>query len=98
MHDESALLAQYLTEPQLCAYFGWAIGSEMPRIYVHLCARDISPRITDINVLLKNEANNRLDIGNCAPIRGVAVAAQRIDRDDTGRQATLFESCRTNIK
>lgn len=40
-HSRASVLANHLTEAQMCHYFGWVQGSEMPRIYVHLSGRDI---------------------------------------------------------
>ena len=40
-HSRASLLAQRLTEAQLCQLFGWSQGSKMPSIYVHLSARDL---------------------------------------------------------
>jgi integrase len=38
-------LASKLTEAQMCEYFGWTQGSEMPFTYVHLSGRDIDEAI-----------------------------------------------------
>ncbi len=40
-HSRATVLANYLTEAQMCHFFGWVQGSDMPRIYVHLSGRDI---------------------------------------------------------
>jgi len=44
-HSRATFLAKYLTEAQLCQYFGWAIGSEMASVYVHLSGRDMDEAI-----------------------------------------------------
>lgn len=38
-------LASKLTEAQMCEYFGWVQGSDMPSTYVHLSGRDIDEAI-----------------------------------------------------
>ncbi|MFH1774450.1 MAG: tyrosine-type recombinase/integrase [Methanobacteriota archaeon] len=40
-HSRATHLAKIMTEAQLCQHFGWAQGSRMPRIYVHLSGRDL---------------------------------------------------------
>ncbi len=44
-HSRATVLVNYLTEAQMCEYFGWIQGSDMPRIYVHLSGRDIDKAI-----------------------------------------------------
>lgn len=40
-HSRATVLANFLTEAQMCEYFGWRQGSDTPRVYVHLSGRDI---------------------------------------------------------
>lgn len=40
-HSRATYLANWLTEAQMCEYFGWVQGSDRPRTYVHLSGRDI---------------------------------------------------------
>ncbi|WP_256030402.1 tyrosine-type recombinase/integrase [Natronomonas aquatica] len=40
-HSRATYLANYLTEAQMCAWFGWVPGSRVPGRYVHLSGRDI---------------------------------------------------------
>ncbi len=44
-HSRATFLAKYLTEAQLCQYFGWTMGSEMASVYVHLSGRDMDEAI-----------------------------------------------------
>lgn len=44
-HSRATFLANYLTEAQLCARFGWVQGSEQPGTYVHLSGRDADDAI-----------------------------------------------------
>jgi len=40
-HSRATYLANKLTEAQLCEWFGWVQGSDVPAKYVHLSGRDI---------------------------------------------------------
>lgn len=40
-HSRASYLANFLTEAQMNEYFGWAQGSDMPSVYVHLSGRDV---------------------------------------------------------
>ena len=40
-HSRATHLANWLTEAQLCGWFGWVQGSKVPARYVHLSGRDI---------------------------------------------------------
>lgn len=40
-HSRASYLANELTESQLCEWFGWSQGSDVPARYVHLSGRDI---------------------------------------------------------
>lgn len=44
-HSRAIILANHLTEAQMCEFFGWVQGSKIPRIYVHLIGRDINKAI-----------------------------------------------------
>jgi len=48
-------LASKLTEAQMCEYFGWIQGSDMPSTYVHLSGRDIDNAILRIHGKLPKE-------------------------------------------
>jgi integrase len=47
-HSRATFLAGYLTEAQLCCYFGWTISSATPRIYVHLNSQDLDAALARI--------------------------------------------------
>jgi site-specific recombinase XerD len=40
-HSRASYLANHLKEAQLCEWFGWVQGSDLPARYVHLSGRDI---------------------------------------------------------
>jgi integrase/recombinase XerD len=44
-HSRATHLAKFLTESQLCAYFGWVQGSKVVRKYVHLSGRDVDSAV-----------------------------------------------------
>lgn len=52
-HSRATYMANYLTEAQMNAYFGWVQGSDMPSIYVHLSGRDIDDAILKANRVLE---------------------------------------------
>jgi len=54
-HSRATHLANYLTEAQMCEFFGWVQGSDMPRIYIHLSGRDVDDAILKIYGLKKEE-------------------------------------------
>ena len=54
-HSRATVLANYLTEAQMCEFFGWTQGSRMPRTYVHLSGRDIDKAINKIYGLEEEE-------------------------------------------
>lgn len=40
-HSRASFLANHMTEAQLCEWFGWVQGSDVPAKYVHLSGRDL---------------------------------------------------------
>lgn len=54
-HSRATHLANYLTEAQMCEFFGWVQGSDMPRIYIHLSGRDVDEAILRMYGILKRE-------------------------------------------
>ncbi|MBD3388731.1 MAG: tyrosine-type recombinase/integrase [Candidatus Altiarchaeales archaeon] len=48
-HSRATELAKIMTESQLCAFFGWVMGSDMAATYVHLSGRDIDDVILGMN-------------------------------------------------
>ncbi len=59
-HSRATVLANYLTEAQMCEYFGWVQGSDMPRIYIHLSGRDVDDAILRIYGLAKDNKQKPL--------------------------------------
>lgn len=55
-HSRCTYMANYLTEAQMNAYFGWTQGSNMPSIYVHLSGRDVDDAILKANGIRDKEA------------------------------------------
>lgn len=50
-HSRATYLANKFTEAQLCEYFGWVQGSDVPAKYVHLSGRDMDHAIADLHGL-----------------------------------------------
>jgi integrase/recombinase XerD len=48
-HSRATELAKVMTESQLCAFFGWIMGSDMAATYVHLSGRDVDSVILGMN-------------------------------------------------
>ena len=57
-HSRATHLANKLTEAQMCEYFGWRQGSDMPRTYVHLSGRDVDNAILEMHGLKKTDDKN----------------------------------------
>lgn len=47
-HSRATYMANFLTEAQMCEYFGWKQGSDMPGVYVHLSGRDVDNAVLGI--------------------------------------------------
>lgn len=54
-HSRATYMANYLTEAQMNAYFGWVQGSGMPAVYVHLSGRDVDDAILKANGITKQK-------------------------------------------
>jgi site-specific recombinase XerD len=54
-HSRATYMANFLTEAQMNAYFGWVQGSDMPAVYVHLSGRDIDDAVLKANGIMKSE-------------------------------------------
>jgi site-specific recombinase XerD len=48
-HSRASFIANHLTEAQMNEYFGWAQGSDMTSIYVHLSGRDVDGALLRLN-------------------------------------------------
>jgi len=60
-HTRATHLASKLTESEMCHYLGWQLGSDMPKVYVHLSGRDIDSAIYTKVYGLKIEDSNKED-------------------------------------
>lgn len=54
-HSRATYMANYLTEAQMNAYFGWVQGSDMPAVYVHLSGRDVDDAVLKANGVMNQE-------------------------------------------
>ena len=48
-HSRATHLSKYLTEAQLCVFFGWTIGTKVVRRYIHLSGKDVDNALLAIN-------------------------------------------------
>jgi|UniRef100_A0AAT9JH98 site-specific recombinase XerD len=60
-HSRATVLANHLTEAQMCEFFGWVQGSDMPRIYVHLSGRDVEKSILKLYGLETEEQKKEVE-------------------------------------
>ena len=65
-HSRATHLAKHLTESQLCQWFGWVQGSDMPRTYVHLSGRDLDAAILKLSgVQVEEEKRDEFKLKTC---------------------------------
>ncbi|PTD94264.1 integrase [archaeon SCG-AAA382B04] len=50
-HSRATYLANKFTEAQMCQFFGWVQGSDMPSKYIHLSGRDIDEAYAQLHGL-----------------------------------------------
>ena len=48
-HTRATELSNFLTDREMCLYFGWARNSNMPSYYSHLSFRDLDKKILELN-------------------------------------------------
>ena len=48
-HSRATHLAKHLTEAQTCTFFGWVLGSQVVRRYIHLSGKDVDNVLLAIN-------------------------------------------------
>ena len=58
-HSQATYMANFLTEAQMCEFFGWKQGSKMLSVYVKLSGRDIDNRLLELHGL-KPKQNEKL--------------------------------------
>ncbi len=65
-HSRASYLANHLKEAQLCAWFGWVQGSDVPARYVHLSGRDIDNAYDHMHGLyVPEEDSNEPQVREC---------------------------------
>ena len=47
-HSRATHLCKYVTESQLCVFFGWTIGTKVVRRYIHLSGKDLDNTLLPI--------------------------------------------------
>ncbi len=48
-HSRATHLAKHLTEAQMCTFFGWVVGTQVVRRYVHLSGKDVDNTLLALN-------------------------------------------------
>ncbi|MCY4731924.1 tyrosine-type recombinase/integrase [Natronomonas gomsonensis] len=65
-HSRASYLATEMTEAQLCEWFGWVQGSDVPAKYVHLSGRDIDNAYDEMHGLYEpDEEEETPDVVEC---------------------------------
>ncbi|MFC7071614.1 tyrosine-type recombinase/integrase [Halovenus rubra] len=65
-HSRASELATEMTEAQLCEWFGWVQGSDVPQRYVHLSGRDIDNTYDQMHGLYEpDEKEQQPDVIEC---------------------------------
>lgn len=65
-HSRASHLANEMTEAQLCEWFGWVQGSDVPARYVHLSGRDIDNAYDQLHGLAEpEEEEEQPDVIEC---------------------------------
>jgi integrase/recombinase XerD len=78
-HSRSTHLASRLTESQMEEYLGWAQGSRMPSIYVHMSGRDLDGDLLKMYGLeARHDEPVKLKMQECPHCRTVNIAGARI--------------------
>jgi site-specific recombinase XerD len=58
-HARASHMAPKLTEAVMCKMFGWVLGSNMPRTYVHLSGRDVDKAVLkSLGVIVEDSEGN----------------------------------------
>ena len=99
-HSRATHLARHLTEQQLCQYFGWVIGSEAPRVYVHMSGRDLDPALLKLaGIQVEEEEEPGFKPKRCLRCRELNPPTERnclkcgltLDHEEAGRLLTTVE-------
>ncbi|MDQ1255196.1 MAG: integrase/recombinase XerD [Euryarchaeota archaeon] len=61
-HSRCTHMANYLTEAQMNAYFGWVQGSGMPSVYVHLSGRDVDGAVLKANGIINKDSTQSMEM------------------------------------
>jgi integrase/recombinase XerD len=64
-HSRATELAKVMTESQLCAFFGWIMGSDMAATYVHLSGRDVDDVILKLHGLKPPDPSEKREPRTC---------------------------------
>jgi ribosomal protein S27AE len=103
-HSRASFLANEMTEAQLCEWFGWVQGSDVPARYVHLSGRDIDNAYDQMHGLYEPEDDEaEPDVQECPRCEELnepkAVFCQRCGFGlDPDRAASFEEEVSDDVK
>ncbi|OKY78283.1 MAG: XerD/XerC family integrase [Candidatus Methanohalarchaeum thermophilum] len=61
-HSRATYLANRFTEAQMCEWFGWVQGSDMPSRYIHLSGRDIDQSYAQIHGIQEDKEKQKSEL------------------------------------
>lgn len=64
-HSRASELANQMTEAQLCEWFGWVQGSDVPAKYVHLSGRDLDHAYDAMHGLVEPDEEDESTVQTC---------------------------------
>jgi len=64
-HTRASHLATKMTEAELCQWFGWVQGSNVPARYVHLSGRDLDDKYDVMHGIKDKEDEEEDDVAEC---------------------------------
>lgn len=70
-HTRATMLAQSLNEPMLRKYLGWAPGSNMPAVYLHISNADADLAIRELYGLTDKKTEKGFQVGKCPRCQAV---------------------------
>lgn len=70
-HTRATVLAQSLNEPMLRKYLGWAPGSNMPAVYLHISNADADLAIRELYGLTDKKTEKGFQVGKCPRCQAV---------------------------
>ncbi len=101
-HSAATHDAKFLSYSQLCAKFGWRIGSRMPAVYIHLAGADLDDSVVAMNANKPLELKNEFSPIKCLRCGESGTRGQRfcprcgspLDASDLASATVQYEELR----